>query len=359
MKIAILQPLVPHYREVLFDEINKEIDTDIHVYKKQSHFEKHNMKQGALNVQKLSSFNFLGAMVYNFFPLISPKYKILVLPGEIRSLSTWLLLLLGKLTSKKIILWGHGISVKNYLQEEKKLLPIRVFFHRLADHIWLYTEKEKEIWSNYIDPNKITALNNTIDTSVIFKQKTLSRELLKEKYQIATGLNLIYCARFTANRRIDLMVELIKKLKNKDIGLIVIGDGEYKPDFSEFEHVYDFGAIYDDAIKHELFTVVDVYFQPAWTGLSIVEAMAYGKPILTFKRSEDILQCVEYSYIEHMRNGYIANNLEDLIEFIETVTLDEINSLSSGAKKYAESFLSMEKMVSRAKNSLLELGKNS
>ncbi len=352
MKIAILQPIIPHYRETLFKRLNKVFDIDLFIYKNQNDMKKNNFQNADLDYSHLNSFQFLGALIYNFFPLMNPKYKVLILPGEIRSLSTWILLFLGKFTSKKIILWGHGISVKNYIEEEKKLLPIRVVFHKLADHIWLYTEKEKDIWSKYIDKDKITALNNSIDTKKILRLPVLNKEEMKKKYKISTNLNIIYCARFTANRRIDLMLEVIKKVEDKDIGFIIIGEGEYKPDFSNYKNVYDFGAVYDEDIKHELFTIADLYFQPAWTGLSIIEAMAYGKPILTFKRSENLLQCVEYGYIKPWVNGFIGKSVNELIEFIDNIAKEKLYNLQKSTKNFSKLNFGIERMVENAENSI-------
>lgn len=352
MKIAILQPIIPHYREVFFKRLNKVFDVDLFIYKNQNDIKKNNFQNANLSYSQLNSFQFFGALFYNFFPLVNPKYKMLILPGEIRSLSTWILLFLGKFTSKKIILWGHGISIKNYIEEEKKLLPIRVVFHKLADYIWLYTEKEKEIWSKYIDKKKITALNNTIDIESIVNLPKLDKKLMKQKYKVHTKLNLIYCARFTANRRIDLMLKLIKVVENEDIGFIIIGEGDHKPDFSMYKNVYDFGSVYDLKKKNELFSIADMYFQPAWTGLSIVEAMAFSKPVLTFERSQNVLQCVEYSYITNNKNGYIFKDVEELVDFIQTVSSSEIEQLQATAKKYAISSLSINSMMNHAEKEL-------
>jgi glycosyltransferase involved in cell wall biosynthesis len=351
-KIAILQPLIPHYRETFFKELNKKFNIDLFIYENDDDLKSNNFKNADLNYTQLKSFQFFGILIYNFFPLLHPKYKVLILPGEIRSLTTWILLFVGKLTSKKIILWGHGISARNYLEEENKLLSIRVIFHKFADHIWLYTEKEKAIWSKYIDANKITALNNTIDTKKILSLPKLNKEEMKIKYKISTKLNLIYCARFTTNRRIDLMLEVMKSVEDKDIGFIIIGEGENKPDFSKYEKVYDFGAVYDEDIKHELFTIADLYFQPAWTGLSIVEAMAYGKPIVTFERSDSILQCVEYSYIENEKNGFLAKNIDDMVLYLENMNRNMLSELQKSTKEYTKSNLGIEGMIYNATNSI-------
>ena len=81
--------------------------------------------------------------------------------------------------------------------------------------------------------------------------------------------------------------------------------------------------------------IADIYFQPGWVGLSIVEAMAYGKPIFTFERSENTKQCVEYSYIKSSYNGLIFKDIDSCINTIANLGKDEIKRLGDNAKKTA------------------------
>jgi glycosyltransferase involved in cell wall biosynthesis len=91
-----------------------------------------------------------------------------------------------------------------------------------------------------------------------------------------------------------------------------------------------------------------MYFQPGWVGLSIVEAMAYGKPICTFVRSKETLQCVEYSYIINEKNGLIFNDINDFIKKIETISYDDIKSMGHNAKLLVKEKLTIENMVKNA-----------
>ena len=201
-------------------------------------------------------------------------------------------------------------------------------------------------------PNKpIVALNNTLTgvTEMVEYKPVNSKNELKCKYNITQENILIFCARFENNyRRTDLLIETIKQLNTEKYGFIIIGAGKNKPDFSLYNNVYDFGAIYDTNIKRELFYIADLYFQPGWVGLSIVEAMAYGKPICTFIRSEETKQCVEYSYIENNTNGLIFTNIDDCITRISQLTNDEIKQLGANAKKKVAQLLTPQNMVANA-----------
>ena len=154
-------------------------------------------------------------------------------------------------------------------------------------------------------------------------------------------------------RRADLLERVIQSCK--DIGFIIIGDGPFKPDFSAHYNVYDMGAIYDTTIKNELFSISDIYLQPAWLGLSLVEAMAYGLPVFTLKRTEEIKQCVEYYYLEESKGGKIFEDVESLINGLQQVGKIELDALSVISKQYVKNNLMMKHMVNNAVESLKSL----
>lgn len=76
--------------------------------------------------------------------------------------------------------------------------------------------------------------------------------------------------------------------------------------------------------------------------------MAYGKPICTFIRSKETLQCVEYSYIIDGENGLIFNNINDFIKKIEAISFDEIKRMGDNAKILVKEKLTIENMVNNA-----------
>ena len=140
----------------------------------------------------------------------------------------------------------------------------------------------------------------------------------------------------------------MKRLHSKDFVFIIIGPGRNKPDFSGFENVHDFGAVYDTDVKRELFAIADIYFQPGWVGLSIVEAMAYGLPVFTFKRSEETKQCVEYSYIKASQNGMIFENMDECVSVISTIAPEEIRRLGDNARELVRTRLTPAQMAEKA-----------
>ena len=345
-RIVILQPLIPHYRKFFFERINRLYHCDYYCYEDNKKLAKGIFKKSNTKVKFIKNLAIGPFLVYNPFKFLDSDTKILVLMLHIGHITTWLLLITKFIHKKKIVLWGHGISVKRYVYER-----------HLADRVWVYTQKEKNIWNLHItNSDKITALNNTISEigDIVNYQSISSKAELKEKYKVNEIKICIFSARFTLEeRRADLLERIIQSCG--DIGFIIIGDGPLKPDFSIYSNVYDMGAIYDAEIKNELFSIADIYLQPAWLGLSVVEAMAYGLPIFTLRRTVEIKQCVEYFYLEESGGGKIFDTVELLIENLHIVEQKEMVLLGTIARQYVKNYLMMSNMVNNAIASLKSL----
>jgi len=349
--IAILQPLIPHYREEFFNQLSEKVACDIYVYDDQNKNRNKNLKLSSVNTKSIKKMLALGILIYSVRSLLQKKYSTLVLMSNIGHLSTWFLLFTKRFHGKKIILWGHGISVKRYMDEEQKPSRFMKLMLKNADALWFYTEKEAALWRTYLPQKKMVSLNNTIsDLDKIKLTDTQDKkEELKKEFGVKQPVVFIYCARFENKyRRPDLLEKVIQTLNTDKFGFIIIGAGVYKPDFSRYLNVYDFGSVYDQELKNKLFGMADAYFQPAWCGLSVVEAMAYGKAILTLNRSKSIKQCVEYHYIQNDFNGYVFNSPDEAVRSINGLKTDQLLELGSNGRNYITSVLTIENMVENA-----------
>ncbi len=348
--IAILQPQVPHYRTEFVTRLCGMADkVDIYSYvdSKKSVVNGFKLQFKTYHIENISFGPFL---MYNPFVLLTQKYDTLVLMLHFGHVTTWLLLLTRIFHHKKIILWGQGISVKRYLMEEVKPDWKLKWMIALADGVWLYMDKEYQLWKNIFPDKPIVALGNSLSgiKDMIDYKPSVTKDQLREKYRISQERVFIFCARFeNMFRRVDLLEDIIKKLDPNKNAFVIIGAGKYKPDFSKYNNVHDFGSVYDKELKQELFYLSDLYLQPGWVGLSIVEAMAYGKPVCTFVRSEQTLQCVEYSYIEDGVNGMIFPNMEDCMSRLSGIQPDDIERMGINAK-HTVSIYTPERMAEKA-----------
>ncbi len=360
--ISILQPLVPHYRFGFFDGLNLALQNKLKVL---TYNNDGTSKGEGFSIDKKSYISHVanvcikGILFYNPLPFLKKSVSSCVLMLHFAHVTTWLLLFTKFIHRKKIILWGHGISVKRYLKEQSQPDWKLSLMIRLSDGVWFYTPEELKIWKNFFPNKKMVALGNTIsgvDSALAHTASSEEKESLKKLFNVTQDFVIIFCARFNSTyRRLDLLLETIRSLDPQKFAFVIIGDGKDKPDFSTFSNVYDFGAVYDNTLKERLFDISDVYFQPGWVGLSIVEAMAYGKPIFTFKRSLEVCQCVEYSYIADGINGKLFTSINECIDTFNSVSKDDILSMSACAKEYVRKNLTMKKMVDNATTLINEL----
>lgn len=358
--IGILQPHIPHYRKEFFLSLQETREIDLFILCNKKQQAKLGFKNADLNTIHISNISIGQFLIYNFFPLLKKKYQILILMGSVKHISTWLVLILNIILKKKIILWGHGISNKRYLREEVKQPLIRILLYRMADSAWFYTKEELKIWEREIPTLRGVSLNNTISgVDNILKRDIPNKKeknRLRVKYQIKTEINLIICIRFNnPYRKTELLLDLLNKMDQNKYGLIVIGEGKYKPDLSNYNNVLDKGAVYDESIKQELFTLADLYIQPAWIGLSGIEAMAYGLPVCTLSRTKTTFHSVEYNYLENKKNAIIKDTINELIEEIISLDINQLDLLRKSTKKFSRENLSLGRMVSSANESLNDL----
>ena len=117
----------------------------------------------------------------------------------------------------------------------------------------------------------------------------------------------------------------------QDAQFSFVGEGAYKPEIeSDHIRVTNYGALYGTE-KSRLFLQSSFFLHLGWTGLSILEAMGYGLPIITLRRSKKVKHSVEYDYLIDGFNAKILDNLEEVITWINTVNKDELEILKQGA----------------------------
>jgi len=351
IKIAIIVTKIDKYRIEFYQMLSKSFNIVTFQKKEDAVTQGFFITNQMPNIQLKSIF--IGRfLIYNIMPFINRKYKYIVVLGNVWHISTWILLFIGRITGVKLIVWGHGISMKRYIAESNNLPWIRICMYKLAYGAWFYTEMELNIYKKKMSRLIGVSLNNTIsEVAKIVGLDVFSnvdKKYLKNKYQINTKYNLIICTRFESTmRKSNELLHVVKNI-SKDWGLIIIGDGKLKPDFTKVKNVYDFGSVYDRKIKTDLFLIADLYIQLGHIGLSIVEAFAYKLPIITLKRSETIHHSMEYNYIINQKNGFICENVLEVIDKINLLDKELLSKMGKNAFEFVCNNLSMNNMCEKA-----------
>jgi len=162
------------------------------------------------------------------------------------------------------------------------------YYNNVIDATVNYIAAAKEIISSYgLSKEKIFVTTNSPDTELIFnahkKIKDLSPILANNPHRI------IHIGRLVAWKKVHLLLDAVAKVKDKyaDVELLVIGKGpeeeNLKIQAKELgldKNVRFVGAIYDNETLGQYLLASQIYILAGMGGLSINQAMAFGKPVI-------------------------------------------------------------------------------
>ena len=134
---------------------------------------------------------------------------------------------------------------------------------------------------------KMTVFNRGIDIR-LFAPIERNSDILKTKYGIEGGVNLLFTGRVSKDKNIDFLIEVYKKLAQSvdHVNLVITGDGPYlrelKKKYSSERKIIFTGSIVRDQLP-EIYSLADIFLFPSNTdtfGMSVLEAQACGIPVI-------------------------------------------------------------------------------
>lgn len=218
---------------------------------------------------------------------------------------------------------GEDITPKGYkfYLWASFLWALRKWYYNKVDATITYTDLAYEIHQSYgIKKNKIFVSNNSINTDELFSVK---EKLLSQPETLYNPYRLIHIGRLVKWKRVDLIIKILPELKIKysNTELIVIGNGpeenNLKKMANEFgvSHFVTFaGGIYGYEKLGQYLLSSGIYVLAGMGGLSINEAMAFGKPVIC-----SVCDGTEKKLIRDGYNGFFFENgnAESLLKKIE------------------------------------------
>ena len=186
----------------------------------------------------------------------------IILLGEMNVISNWLIALFSKYLKIEVIFWGHGL----YGNEKLLKKYLRITFLKLADKHLLYGERAREIMSKQgFNSSNLFVVYNSLD----FEEQNRHYQKLKNSLNENENenLKLIFIGRLTKIKRLDILINAIKKVQ-KPIILNLIGEGEEKKNLIDLVKKYNLqninflGEIFEeDVISEKIFFLICVYLQ--------------------------------------------------------------------------------------------------
>ncbi len=231
---------------------------------------------------------------------------------------------------KKLAFWGHGI---NFQRDNTLISKISEFFKkqytkRVYWFFFFFFLSKKYIKETGLPENRITLINNTIDTQDIIneiqKYDGVKLKEIKKELNIKSDNVCIYVGGMYKEKRLDFLIKALQIIKEKvpDFEMILIGDGPDKDIVVDFENnnrwVHYLGKK-NEKEKVPYLLISKLLLMPGLVGLVIVDSFIFGLPLIT---TDCTLHSPEICYLDNGINGIITK--DDLNDFTNAV-IDLLN----------------------------------
>jgi len=285
--------------------------------------------------------------VSDFNPEIIHVFHTAFLPGVARVLKI--------LFGIKFIITTHGSDLE-YLATDRRFIGLINDANRVVRYITAVSEFTKQ---NYLD---MFGINLKYKTKVImggvkisdYKKNEQKIKEINKKYNIDGKKVVLFTGRLTENKGVKYLVNAAKYIKGT---ILIVGGGSEKENLEKLikseniKNVILIGYVSPEKsdLFHAFYERADVYVSPSvWEeplGLTILEAMAAGTPVVATKKGGIV------SVIKDGENGFFirARNSKQIAETVNRLLLnDELREkISKNAAKTILDNFTWEKIATQ------------
>lgn len=325
LKICFFNQSPIHYRKAIYELLDSELS--VHFYFGDSRaggIKEYNADKLINNKKPLHNIYF-GPFYWQkgALSLLKSDYNVLLTPGDINCLSTWLIIILARIYKKKIYTWTHGAYGKEGWFRKQ---AIRFRSRRLSG-IFLYGNYAKEILKSYgVEDSKLSVIYNSLDYDEHIQLRSAINETrIYSSHFNNNEKNLIFIGRLTKVKKLDQILHALSILKQKGIicNMTFIGDGTEKASLEclhkelGLDNIWFYGACYDERMIAELIYNADLCISPGNVGLTAMHSMTFGTPVISHRNFA--MQMPEFEAIEEYVTGafFEENNVNSLAASIE------------------------------------------
>lgn len=248
------------------------------------------------------------------------KYKSFLITAD-APLSYIPFLILCRLFGKKVYGWGHGFK-----DHFKRFRILEKLYLSSVDVFFTYGESGKEKmqelgWKEH----QLSVIYNSLNEGAVSGELTSLKSNIYTEYFRNGFPTLIFIGRLIQSKRIDLLLDAITALRerNLELNLVIIGDGAVRSDLIQqteslaiADRVWFYGECYDEEELKVLLYNADLCVSPGEVGLTALHTMTYGVPVIS--HNNFYKQGPEYELIIPGETGllYEYDNYDDLIDKI-------------------------------------------
>ena len=364
-KLCLIYNYAQHYRLGIFKKMSIELDCDFYFgdkmgdIKKLDYSQLNNVQKELRNITLIPPIYFQSGAVRLSFK----DYSHFIILGEYYCISTWILLIICRIFSKKTHLWTHGwYGNESVLKKRFK----KVFFN-LGNNILLYGEYAKKLMINEgFSPDKLHVIYNSLDydCQLVVRRTLQESNIYYKKFKNKNPV-LIFIGRLTKTKELHLVLLALQKLINKGnkYNLVFVGEGEEKETLQNqvktlnlVDNVWFYGASYEEKEIGELLYNSELCISPGNVGLTAMHSLMYGTPVIThndFKK-----QMPEFEAIVEGESGdfFIKGDVTSLVDTINNWTSNNLDrkSVREICYKIMDTLYNPEFQISTIKNILNE-----
>ncbi len=229
-----------------------------------------------------------GGYYQKIFPHLSGR-KLVISHFSPMNLNTYLLPLLKRIYGFKLVYWTHGVTNEAFFNPFGGLAGIvKKWILRSADALLLYDHDRAEMVCRELKMPVFVAQNTLYTPDLDAVRDELTDQQLREErgrlqYDSAKR-HILFLGRLTRNKQIPILLDIAGQLRDREIIVHIVGEGELSADVeraaSEYGNIVYHGATYDQREKALHFSLADLYVNPGYLGLVVVEIFCYGLPLV-------------------------------------------------------------------------------
>ena len=300
-------------------------------------------------------------------PVFAGRFDVVMCFETAHNLSVWAVLLFKYVRGYSVVLRGHGLRrLSTSGWREPVRLALRGLMSRMADALVVYSPRcASDTIEAGIAPEKIFVGANTLDTERLIAIADDIRRQRPDGAEDQRPFTLLFLGRLYSRKRVDVLIQAAGLVQRQGhaVRTIIVGDGPERNTLernsTDIPNVEFHGPEYDLTALARLMGEADLLVMPDAVGLGAVHAFCNSLPILATKEGQS--HGPEFDYIDHGRNGILAQNMTP--ECFAAAIRDLIDrpeyrrSLGDGALATARS-LSTDRMVQGAVDAIRYADRN-
>jgi glycosyltransferase involved in cell wall biosynthesis len=268
---------------------------------------------------------------------LSSKYDTIIILAAVWWPTTWVAAVLGRLTGKRMLTWGHGWTRR---EGGVRGLLRRVYYRLYHAHTTYGHYAKMLMMEHGWAPERVHVVYNSLDYPVQKAQRlTVTRDELTAMKRQVMGDGperpiAICTTRLVAFRKLHQLIEAAALLNQRGhpLDVLLVGDGPEKEKLAARAKELGvrcvfYGACYEEAKLCRLIMMSNVMVSPGAIGLAVMHAHAYGTAVVTHDDIET--HGPEFEAMVPGRNGSIfkQDDIEGLAnaiaEWTKTPSPDE------------------------------------